>query len=194
MIDKIKWCYNALPVLKEDNYRWSNSWTSIYDIGIYNGNKFTYKEYKKTEKAYVDLIVSIFKYVGAKKIKLIHFDHGITPPIAKYDKDGMLKKWYQRVSNHMSLSLDDIQYIVPLILRENIWGTLYHKRTRTYVRFGYDYYVYVNSPSFYHHSETDVYFNIDIARMVSQCGLFIEYDYLDERSRNYIENNVLPNI
>ena len=37
------WSKKALPILKEENYRWSESWTSIVDIGReYHGKAFTY--------------------------------------------------------------------------------------------------------------------------------------------------------
>ena len=74
----------------------------------------------------------------------------------------------------MSLSLDDLQYVVPLILRENMWGVIYHKRTKTYIRFGYDYYVYVNSPYIVLENGEETYCNPDFINMVTTNGLFIE--------------------
>lgn len=176
------WSINTLPILKEENYRWSNSWTSIGDIGrIYNGRKFTYEDYYQTEQAYVKLLVAIFQYLHARKIKLIQLEvYEDLPPKTTYDKSGELRKWHKKVKNDMSLSLEDLHYIVPLILRENMWGTLYHKRSRTYIHFGYDYYVYVNSSMFYYHNDDKVYFNVDLEKLVSKYGLFIEYEYSPE--------------
>lgn len=175
---KESWRLYALPILKEKNYRCSKSWTSIDDIGrLYDGRKFTYNDYLKTEQAYVNLLISLFRYLHAQKIKIIQLEvYEDLPPNTIYDKDGKLNEWYNKVKNNMSLSLDNLQYIVPLILRENMWGTIYHKRTRTYIHFGYDYYVYVNSPMFYFCNDNNAYFNIDLERLVSSNGLFIEYN------------------
>jgi len=175
---KESWRLYALPILKEKNYRWSKSWTSIDDIGrLYDGREFTYNDYLKTEQAYVNLLISLFRYLHAQKIKIIQLEvYEDLPPNTIYDKDGKLNEWYNKVKNNMSLSLDNLQYIVPLILRENMWGTFYHKRTRTYIHFGYDYYVYVNSPMFYFCNDNNAYFNIDLERLVSSNGLFIEYN------------------
>ena len=171
-----EWRLSAIAIIKEENYRWSDSWTSIYDIGrIYNGHEFTFDDYLKTEQAYINLLVSMFEYLHAQKIKLIHLEvYEINPPISAYDKYGMLKKWYKKVSNNISLSLSDIPYVVSLILRENIWGVLYHKRTKTYIRFGYDYYVYVSSPVFMSCSNQGLFVNDDFVKLVSKYGLFIE--------------------
>ena len=102
-----EWRLSAIAIIKEENYRWSDSWTSIYDIGrIYNGHEFTFDDYLKTEQAYINLLVSMFEYLHAQKIKLIHLEvYEINPPISAYDKYGMLKKWYKKVSNNISLSM-----------------------------------------------------------------------------------------
>ena len=173
-----KWRYHAIAILKERNYRWCNSWTSICDIGReYDGHIFTYEDYLKTEQAYVNLFVSMFKYLHAQKVRLIHLVRYETlPPQAAYDKDDILKGWHSKVQNNMSLSLDDLQYVVPLILRENMWGVIYHKRTKTYIRFGYDYYVYVNSPYIVLENGKETYCNPDFINMVTTNGLFIEQE------------------
>ena len=171
------WSINALPILKEENYRWSDSWTSIVDIGReYHGKVLTYKEYKKTEQSYVTFLVDLFKYVHAHKVKIIQCSNCKVPVCATYDRKGMLNTWCEKIVDNMSLSLDELQYVVPLILRENISGVLYHKRTKTYIHFGYDYYVYVNSPKFYFINGDKAFFNTDLDRLASQNGLFVEYE------------------
>ena len=169
------WRFCAVAVLKEENYPQSDSWTSFSDIGrIYNGHKFTYDDYLQTEQSYVRLFVSMFEYLHAKRIKLIHlaFNEIVASQDCLYDE--MLKSWYGKVFNNMSLSLENIQYVIPLILRENIWGVLYHKRTNTYVRFGYDYYVYVNSPRLFQLVDGKDCYNIDFVEMVHQNGLYLK--------------------
>lgn len=177
-----RWRLYTIPILKEENYRWSDSWTSISDVGhMYHGRKFTFNDYCKTEQAYIRFITSLFEYLHAQKIKLIHLEvYDDDPPLPMCDKDGALKEWHNKIFNNMSLTIEDIQYVVPLILRENAWGTLYHKRTKTYIHFGYDYYVYVNSSRFYSYNDDKVYFNMEIERLVSKYGLFIEYEYSPE--------------
>ena len=170
-----KWRFSAAAVLKEENYRWSDSWTSICDIGrVYNGHEFTYEDYIKTEQSYISLLVSMFEYLHAKKIRLVQLDVYEDPPIAIYDEEGKLREWHEKVKNNMSLSLQDLQYVVPLILRENMWGTLYHKRTKTYIHFGYDYYVYVNSPELFQIIDGKDVYNPDFIKMVSQNQLYLE--------------------
>lgn len=173
------WRKITLPILKEENYRCSNSWTSISDIGrIFSGHEFTYEDYLKTEQSYIRFFVSLFEYLHAQKIKLIQLEiYDYSFSVSNKEENELFRIWHNKVKNNMSLSLDNLQYVVPLILRENIWGTLYHKRTRTYIRFGYDYYVYVNSPVFYSSNGGKVYFNTDIERLASENKLFVEYDY-----------------
>lgn len=173
------WSINTLPILKEENYRGSDSWTAISDIGrVYQDKIFTYKEYKKTEQSYINFFVDLFKYVHAHKVKIVQFSDKdkYIPVRATYDRNGKLREWYDKVENNMSLSLEDLRYVVPLILRENIYGVLYHKRSKTYIHFGYDYYVYVNSPIFYFLQGKQAVLNTDLDRLATQNGLFIEYE------------------
>jgi len=171
------WSKKALPILKEENYRWSESWTSIVDIGRkYHGKAFTYKEYVKTELSYINFFIDLFRYVHAQKVKIIQVSDIKFPISVAYDRKGMLRAWYKKIEKNMSLSLEDLQYVVPLILRENIYGVLYHKRTNTYIHFGYDYYVYVNSPKFYFVHGEKALFNTDLDRLATQNGLFVEYE------------------
>ena len=169
------WRFSAAAVLKEECYQKSDSWTSISDIGrIYNGYEFTYDDYLKTEQSYVRLLISIFEYLHAQKVKLIHLSvNEIVPPQGAYYSE-VLKSWYSKVFNNMSLSLEDLQYVIPLILREKIWGVLYHKRTNTYVRFGYDYYVYVNSPKLFKLVDGRGIYNPVFIEIVHQNGLYLE--------------------
>ena len=173
------WCMNTLPILKEENYNkaWSETWSSIDEIGrVYNGHVFTYKEYKKKEQSFINFFVELFKYVHARKVKIIQLRKNRFPVNATYDRKGVLRTWYDRIENNLSLTLDDLQYVVPLILRENIWGTLYHKNSKTYIHFGYDYFVYVNSPMFHYCKEMNGYLNTDFEKLVFQNKLFIDYN------------------
>lgn len=176
-----RWRLSALLILKEENYRYSDSWTDIYDVGhVFYGHKLTFKEYRKTEQAYIDFIVAMFKYLHVRKVQLtniVTYDH---KPKAKYDKDGTLRAWHNKIweskAKSMSLSLEELQYVVPLIVRENMWGVFYHRGTRTYIHFGEYFYVYVNSPIFHRIGENE-YINPDFENLVTQNGLFIEYEY-----------------
>ncbi len=170
------WRFCAAAVFKEENYKWSDSWTSISDVGhIYHGHEFTFNDYRKTEQAYIRFLTSLFEYLHAQKIRLIHLEvYDDYPPIPMYDQDGILRKWHNKIFNNMSLTLEDIQYVVPLILRENARGTLYHKSTKTYIRFGYDYYVYVNSPLLFQVVDGKDFYNIDFIEMVYQNGLYLK--------------------
>ena len=174
----IEWRLSSVAIVKEQNYGERYTWTSISDVGrVYDGRIFTYNDYLTTEQSYVNLFISLFEYVHAKKIKLIHLSINKNyPPIATYDKSGMLKTWYNKVDDNMSLSIENLKFVVPLILRENMWGVLYHKQTKTHIRFGYDYYVYVRSPKLFHNNSEEIVFNNDFLEMVSNNGLYINYD------------------
>ena len=174
-----EWRLSSIAVVKEKNYRFSDSWTSISDIGkVYNNKLFTYQEYLKTENSYINLFISIFNYLNAQKIKLIHLDKMETlhSEISLYDSEGILEEWYKKVSNNMSFQISDIKYIAPLILRENIWGVLFHQSSKTYIRFGFDYYVYIRSPRLFQNTKYGTIFNDDFVNMVNENKLFIEYD------------------
>ena len=168
------WRFTAAAIFKEKDYPQNGTWTSIADIGrIYNGREFTYDDYLKTEQSYINIFVSMFEYLHVKKIKLIHLTVNDIVPPQGHLYDEMLRLWYGKVYNNMSLSLEDLQYVVPLILRENIYGVLFHKRTNTYVRFGYDYYVYVNSPNLFKIVDGQEFYNLDFVNMVYQNGLYL---------------------
>ena len=157
-----EWRLSSIAVVKEKNYRFSDSWTSISDIGkVYNNKLFTYQEYLKTENSYINLFISIFNYLNAQKIKLIHLDKMETlhSEISLYDSEGILEEWYKKVTNNMSFKISDIKYIAPLILRENIWGVLFHQSSKTYIRFGFDYYVYIRSPRLFQNTKYGTIFN-----------------------------------
>ena len=171
-----RWRLYTIPILKEENYRRSDSWTSISDVGrMYKGREFTFNDYCKTEQAYIRFLTSLFEYLHVQKIKLVHLEvYDDYPPLPMYDQDGVLTKWHNKIFNNMSLTLEEIQYVVPLILRENAWGTLYHKRTKTYIHFGYDYYVYVNSPKLFQIVDGKDVYNPDFVEMVHKYGLYLE--------------------
>ena len=103
-----EWRLSSIAVVKEKNYRFSDSWTSISDIGkVYNNKLFTYQEYLKTENSYINLFISIFNYLNAQKIKLIHLDKMETlhSEISLYDSEGILEEWYKKVTNNMSFKI-----------------------------------------------------------------------------------------
>lgn len=170
-----------MRILKEEGYHtmsFEDSWTSIYDIGrVYQGKKFTYRDYLETERKYVRLFQQVFHYLNARTIKLKRL-YKTGRPKAVYDRNGELRACYDRLADNASLSIDDLRLVVPMLLREDIHGVLYHRRTRTYIHFGYDYYEYIVSPVFYRtpryqNAETE-YLNPDIVRMVKENGLFMD--------------------
>ena len=153
--------YNSVNRNEHGEYI-KNEWTSYSDIGKkFDGVIFTKEEYIKIENLYINAIRLLYEeltidLIEVLNLKRIHSNNIIT--------DKNLLKIYNtvEVGNHDIKLLSEL---VKLNLREYIHcDILIDKETNTIVRFGYDYYMYVNSD-----------FNLDnVFDQINKMGLFVE--------------------
>lgn len=143
------WRLNAIRITKYDpKFRYSNSiyskkeWTSYGDIGkVFNGDLFTLEEYINTEEKYIQAAKSFFIFFDCtsftvKNVEKYHNTREFLP------NDLHLFENYLKIKNRSSFSINEIDTIIQLILRNYLWCELFGNSFKSVVRFGYDYYMY----------------------------------------------------
>lgn len=137
-----KYCFKNKDKAEKEVF---NEWTSISDIGkIYNGKKFLYEEYIKTENNYIETILMFIKLNNVKYMMVDDLEKHTNRTIV-YDKyDFQIEKLIKKVQNKMKINIRDINLLSRAILRERIWAKLYFN-DELYIHFGYDYYMYIGS-------------------------------------------------
>jgi hypothetical protein len=175
--------YNPDKRNDQGHYLDDSEWTAISDIENPKYNNITYEEYEMVESAYVSSILLILQDKN--------FDHLVVETFLRHDKKSDFKKHFAtgRIRNinldfdtevkilkkGLKLNLDQVDKIVRLILRETVDLTL--ANTNFEIRFGYDYYMYV---------ETNGIMPSTIEK-IEELGLFVEpeieqikYTFVDE--------------
>ena len=122
-----------------------NEWTSISDIGkTYNGKKFLYEEYIKTENNYIKTILMFIKLNNVKYMTVDDLEKHPNPTVVYDEYDFQIEKLIKKIQNEMKINIFDINLLSRAILRERIWAKL-HFNDVLYIHFGYDYYMYIGS-------------------------------------------------
>lgn len=141
----------------EGRYLDNSDWTSISDIGRVGFEDFTFLEYKKVESKYVEAIKIILTEKEVNKLKI--------DSIEKYSPNDSfedLKNNFSSLENDLELDLMEIENLIRLILREQVWMNLISSKVE--VNFGYDYYMYVKCEEL----------KLSSIRKIQAIGLFIE--------------------
>ena len=104
-----------------------NKWTAISDIGkTFENGVLTLEEYKKTEDLYIKSLFYIIEYMKINTVRLKGIeDHGLQVfpgTESLYDKD--IVSAYNTI-HEGELPLTQIEHIMRLSLREDIFGFLY---------------------------------------------------------------------
>lgn len=127
-----------------------NEWTSVSDIGKrYGEYLFVGKDYLCMENNYISCIMELISYVPGDRFVIRHYEHqGRIPFMLRIKLTRALKSglYFLRKplwKNGQVLSTKDIPAFATDCLRERCWGVIYGKRMS--IRFGYDYYMYVDS-------------------------------------------------
>jgi hypothetical protein len=141
----------------------------LYDVGEFsNGKIFTTSEYLNVESKYAEAINLIIEKIDIsflliieiekwkRKLKIENFN-------SIYNKSFFLI--YKKLKNEYRIEKNELDIVIKLILRGNIWGKLIFKDS-FFVHFGYDYYMYVGC-------KKDI---SDIIKKIELLGLYVE-DY-----------------
>lgn len=132
------------PMDRDANGRYlEDTWTSYSDINkTYNNQILTIDEYIKTENAYVDAILQIFDCLKLSSLRINALEkNGIKP--ADLASNAHLITLYESIHAGSLITKQDIDALVRLVLRENIWCKL--ESNEMLVHFGYDFYMYIGS-------------------------------------------------
>jgi len=150
------WRLSAIRVTKYDSqYRNEHGhydhsdWTSFSDIGkTFDNSRLTIEEYLKIESKYAAV---------AKHFFLSHRCSQITVrELTKFPYDNQdifcnhleVRLTYDSLSESVIVRSDNIESVVKLVLRGVIWCELHCTSfDNVAVRFGYDLYMYLNSPN-----------------------------------------------
>jgi len=148
-----RWRYKAVAITKynpvyynEKDVYTKDEWTAISDVGkIYDGSVFTIQEYLETEKKYIEAVKIIMQLNKCKELNIRHLEKsdyrkGFTP-----EEDEKLEAKHIKIEDKQKINYKDIDVVIKLILREDMWCDLINLSKRLYIRFGYDYYMYFNT-------------------------------------------------
>lgn len=138
------WKYTAISITKYQTSHGTNmidEWTSFDDIGReFNGIEFTLEEYLQMEQKYIDAIFLILVSSGCCDL--------LIKSIEKYSNEELsdsLLHLYGALFEGCVISLSKLSDVMKLILRNNLWGEICCSINEDVcVRFGFDYYMYVN--------------------------------------------------
>ena len=145
------WRFTAKAIVQYDKIDIDNNelqkyWTSISDIGkVYNNKIITYEDYKSVEKKYTDSVILISKHFNNSYFLLSNLflysdinDFKSTHNIEVLETFTNLKE--------ETYDIKFLEDVIKLNLREHInCEIVLDPSSETIIRFGYDYYMYINS-------------------------------------------------
>jgi len=154
--------YNPQHRTSTGAYR-KNEWTSIYDIGhLFEREKFTYKQYKQVEDAYVAVILFFMDFLKQKTLYVTALEKNSDSLIENSRYSKKMTDLHMKLSVGMQVNCEEIDGLVRLALRQDLWCKL--ESEKMYAHFGDDYYMFVGSASI-----SDL-----LIEKIEKLGLFVE--------------------
>lgn len=140
------------PCNRDEQGRYiNNEWTSYSDVGeSYNNRIFDPNEYEYVENKYIQVLMIILQDKSIDKFFVQDLEKNFS--ITEIDKlliDSNLhlseteKELFQSIKNESEISINKIDSISKLLLRECLWCRLKAPKNDLIVEFGYDFYMYV---------------------------------------------------
>jgi hypothetical protein len=140
--------YNPAYRDKDGAYR-RDDWTSFDDIGReFSGRVLAMTDYMLVENSYVSSAIYFANESGIKQVVASELE---------------IRETNLKISEGMSISIDNIPEVIRDVLRCHIWCKL-ELQPLFYLHFGYDYYMYIGNV-------------VDLpgsAKFARACGLFVE--------------------
>lgn len=125
------------------------TWTSVSDIGkVINGKLLTVNEYLTVEDLYIQAIKIFMMYSNISALTIEQLEKPLNLEVIKErntqkgltsSNSDALYDFYQSVTEGMAVGIHEIEYIIRLALRENLWAQL--QSEAMFIRFDYDYYM-----------------------------------------------------
>lgn len=153
------------PVFRDDKGHYKQEeWVGFFQLGeTINGESLTFSIYSETENKYITAAKLFFQFHDCTYIKIKNVEKKNFSDYNRDDK-GHLLKVYSLIDEGLLLSINDLDIVVKLILRDLVWAELVcDQEESAAVRFGYDFYMYFNSSK-----------NLDgLFEEVTELGLFV---------------------
>jgi hypothetical protein len=141
----------------------ADDWTCKSEIGRYfGGKKLTYERYLRAESAYVSAATSFLADVDLIELRVISLENKRLDDVQAVElRDIALSP--ALVRRNSLLQDSDLEDVIRMVLRGVLWCKLVSK-SRFYLHFGWDYYMYIGStsPSY------------DAIESATRSGLFVD--------------------
>lgn len=135
-------------------------WTSVSDIGrSLNGRIVTTQQYLVVEDSYVNAVAQLLSFAGISTMYVSDLEVMTSGHDTRFPDDGVAISCAQLHDTSM-VAGEMLERVVRGCLREYVWCRL-STPCKSYVHFGYDYYVYVGIPD-------------SASSLVLPTGMFIE--------------------
>lgn len=151
------WEYSAKSVTKynpvfrnEEGHYKKEEWIGFFQVGkIIDGELLIYDEYVKAEDGYVLAAKFFLTFNNCSGIKIRNLEKPEIDDFSVHFQNG--EKEFEETLNAVKegsiVPVENIDNVIRLILREVIWAELVCETDDFIaVRFGYDFYMYFNSP------------------------------------------------
>lgn len=149
-----EWRYTAKSVTKynpayrsQEGVYNKKEWISFFQLGQnIDGKLLTFESYVEIESKYITAAKWFFQFHNCEYIVIKSIEKKNFFDYEQPDKDELLNA-FNSIKEGCVLLVDDIDPVIKLILRELIWAELFCSQDESIaVRFGYDFYMYFNSP------------------------------------------------
>ena len=149
-----RWMFTASSVTKYNPiYRdgegiyLKDEWEDYGDIGrIFNGKRFSYKEYKSIEDKHIESIKYLFTFYNCNQIQLISKRFFLDD--LSWLRDEKLGNFYNLIKKKRTINISEVEMVSRLIFRGALIAELWGKQNRNVVvRFDSSYYMFFNCPN-----------------------------------------------
>ncbi len=137
--------YNPIYRDKDGRYK-KNEWIGFFQVGqTINGLPLKIDEYLQVEEKYILAVIAFFNFHDCKKVVIRSLEKQKDLPSQLFDNDELFHS-YNSLKEDITIPVENLGIIIKLILREFAWAELFCVESdEIAVRFGYDFYMYVNS-------------------------------------------------
>lgn len=161
------------PIFRDRNGSYTKSeWTSYSDIGkYYDDQMLEIADYLAIEQKYIDALLFLLNEKKISNLKIMKLEKRRTlDQIEKFMQSKNLfisdkgKSIFSSIKNGDLIDINNIPYLIQLLLREYLWCRLMSPLNNLIVEFGYDYYMYVICDGI----------NMEMTNKIQDTGMFIE--------------------
>lgn len=152
------------PALRnEKGWYMHDEWTDFSCVGTeINGKICTLEEYESTENLYIQAILQFLSCLNLDSLECNSVEKS-SKVFRRCHLPNAWKDIHKRVKSGTIILKSDLPILLKLILRNYLWCKLIHDDSM-FVRFGWDYYMYVGTATACSHA----------VKLIEDSGLFVE--------------------